>query len=294
MDLDIPSSDQRARQVSELLDRGRVSLARDTLRAALAADPQHPDLLFQAARAEAQANDHRAARSTLGRVLQIEPGHLGARLLILWLLTEDGELVDAEELALALLHERPDWPDLYAAYARVMLRALKLGKARDLCKAGLRLDPDNDSALRTMALCDLIERPGGADSEALRKLLASHPNDQHVLSLVVVGLSQAGRSREALRGAKELLRMQPNEPQWLENVRRLRFATHWSMLPLWPLHRFGWGASIAMWIGGILVVRMLGRDQPTLANTLSWIIFGYAIYSWVWPPLLRWLLHLRD
>ena len=294
MDIPIPSSDQSAQQVSELLDRGRVALANTALRAALAADPQHVELLFQAARAEMLADDNRAARGTLGQVLQIEPGHLPARLLLLWLLTEDGELVEAEVLALELLRERPDWADLYAAYGRVMLRALKLGKARELCREGLRLDPDNDSALRTMALCDLVERPGSTEGEALRKLLAQNPNDQHVLSLVVVALSQAGRSREALRGAKELLRLQPNEPQWLQNVRQLRFATHWSMLPLWPLHRFGWAASVALWMGGIVAVRTLGRSDPGLANTLSWVIVGYAAYSWLWPPLLRRLLNWRD
>jgi hypothetical protein len=38
---------------------------------------------------------------------------------------------------------------------------------------------------------------------------------------------------------------------------------------------------------------MLGRSKPELANALSWFIFGYAVYSWVWPPVLRRLL-LRD
>lgn len=292
--METSSSEQHARQVAELLDRGRIALARNVLREALASDPEHAELLFQAARAEVLSNDHHAARATLGQVLRIEPEHLGARLLMLWVLTEQNHLAEAEELALALLREQPRWAALYAAYARVMLRALKLGKARELCREGLRLDPDNDSALRTMALCDLIERPGGTDSAALGKLLASDPDDQHTLSLVVVALSQAGRSREALRGAKELLRMQPDDPNWLENVRRLRFATHWSMLPLWPLHRYGWSASIAVWLGGIVLVNVLGRTEPSLAGTLSWVILGYAAYSWVWPPILRRLLRLRD
>ena len=285
--------EQRAWQVSELLDRGRIALARNGLREGFASDPENVELMFQAARADVLEGQHDSALETLGRVLVKEPAHLSARLLMLWLLTDRGQLVEAEELALDLLREQPGSPDLYAAYARVMLRALKITKATDLCKEALRLAPDNESALSTMALCDLIERPGATDGEALQKLLRQHPHDQHVLALVVFALSQAGRSREALRGAQQLLRMQPNDPQWLANVKQLRFVTHWSMLPLWPLYRYGWGASIAIWVVGIGAVNVLGRGSPGLAGGLSTAIVVYAVYSWVWPPILRRLLGVK-
>lgn len=291
---DTPTSEQRVQQVRELLDRERLGLARQILQDALAHEPDHVGLLFEAARAEAIGRDPEAARSTLGRVLALEPGHWPARMLLIWLLIDAGELVDAEALALAMLVEEPQSASLYAAYARVMFKALKLDKARALCQEALRLEPDNDTALRTMALCDLVERPDATDSESLRRLLAQHPDDQHALSLVVVALSQAGRNREALRGARELLRMQPDEPQWVDNVRRLNHATHWTMWPLWPLQRFGWSASVALWAGGVLAVKAAQASGVSWVAPLAWVIVGYAVYSWVWPPLLRRLHGIRD
>jgi len=287
MSADAPTAAQRAQQIGELVDRRRIALARDALHEALMSDPQHADLLYQAARVDALEDNNASARESLGRALASEPEHLGARMLLLWLLTDDGDLVQAEALALTLLREHPNWADLYAAYARVMLRALKFSKARELCREALRLDPANEAALHTMGLCDIIENPRGADSAAIRTLIAQSPDDRYTLGLVVAALTQAGKTREALRGARELLRLQPNDPHLLHNVRELAYVNHWSMAPLRPLQRFGWSASVGIWIGGIVLTRVLAGFQPGLAIVLGWCIFGYALYSWVWPPLLR-------
>jgi len=277
-------------QASELLDRRRVFQARQLLRTALEAHPDHPDLLFEAARADAIEDKNASARATLGEVLRHEPQHFNARVLLVALLTDDGELVEAERVVLSLLHEYPQSPYLYAAYARVMLRALNIPKARALANEALRLAPDDEHALRARALCDVIELPRGTDSAALGRLIAHNPEDQHTLALMVAALSHDGRHREALRGAKALLRADPNNRDWLANVRILSMQTHWSMLPLAPLQRFGWGGAIGLWIGSILLVQVLSRTVPSIAVQASWIIFGYCIYSWVWPPLLRrWL-----
>jgi tetratricopeptide (TPR) repeat protein len=288
-----PDSSDRLLQIGELLDRQRTTLARTLLKEALQADPENVDLLYESARADSLDDDNAGARRTIEHIISIEPTHLAARWMLVNLLVDDDDLVEAERVALELLREYPRSADLYATYARVMLRALKLQKARDLCGEALRLSPDNESALRMMALCNLIERPNDPQNPSLRKLLAQRPDDQHTLALVVTALAHAGQTREALRGAKELLRLQPNSKHLVDNVRELTYGNHWSMVPLRPLQRYGWGASIGIWIGGILVVQMLGRSKPELANALSWFIFGYAVYSWVWPPVLRRLL-LRD
>jgi hypothetical protein len=101
----------------------------------------------------------------------------------------------------------------------------------------------------------------------LRRLLAQYPEDRHTLSLVVTALIQSGDHRSALRGARELLRSQPNDPHWLSLVQVLSVQNHWSMLPLWPLQRFGWGASVALWLGGVVAVRVL-LGVAALAETL--------------------------
>lgn len=284
---------ERLLQISELLDRHRTALARTLLKDALQTDPENVDLLYQAARADSLDDDNAGARRTIEHVVSIDPKHVAARWMLVNLLVDDDDLVEAERVALELLHEYPRSADLYATYARVMLRALKLEKARDLCMEALRLAPDNEAALSMMALCNLIERPNDPQNPSLRKLLAQRPDDQRTLGLVVTALAYAGQTREALRGARELLRLQPNSKHLVHNVRELSFGNHWSLAPLRPLQRYGWGASIGIWIGGIVLVQMLGRSMPELANALGWFIFGFAVYSWVWPPLLRRLL-FRD
>jgi tetratricopeptide (TPR) repeat protein len=285
------SAEDGARQAGELLDRRRVFQARQLLSLALQAHPDHPELLFEAARADAIEDKNESARATLADVLRQDPQHFNARVLLMFLLMDDNDLVEAERLALSLLHEYPQSAYLYAAYARVMLRALYIGKARALANEALRLDPDSEDALRARALCDVIELPRGTDSAALSRLIAHNPEDQHTLALMVAALSHEGKDREALRGARELLRAQPDNPHWLALVRNLSVQTHWTMLPLAPLQRFGWSGAIGLWIGSIVLVQVLARTAPSVAGPASLFIFGYCVYSWVWPPILRrWLL----
>jgi tetratricopeptide (TPR) repeat protein len=282
---------EQRQRISELLDRRRVAQARSLLAQALAEQPDDAGLLLEGARADLIDDDHASARRTLERIIAREPDHFGARALLLVVMTADNELVPAEQLALSLLREHPQSAWLYAVYGRVMLKALQFAKARALAQESLRLDPHEDDALRVLALCDVIERPRGANSAALQRLLAANPDDLDTLGLVVIALAHDGKESAALRGARELLRADPNNTRWLEMVKALAVDNHWSLKPLWPLKRFGWGGSVALWLGGIVAVRVLAQSNVEAAGLLSWLILGYVVYSWVWPPLLkRWLL----
>lgn len=277
-------------QAGELLDRRRTAMARAVLRPAIEAQPDHPELLFALARADYLDDDSASARRTLGDLLRLEPEHFGGRVLMLALLTDANELPEAEQVALSLLREYPQDADLYVAYARVMLAALHFAKARALVNEALRFEPDNAAALRARALCDVVELPRATDSAALSRIMAEHPEDQQTLNMMVIALAQEGRHAEALRGARELLRVQPDDPQRVNLVRALSLYGHWSMWPLLPLQRFGTAAVIGVWVGGIALVQVLARVAPTYATPISLLIFTYCVYSWVWPPLLkRWL-----
>jgi tetratricopeptide (TPR) repeat protein len=291
--MDPSNPDASALHARELLDRRRTAQAREVLQAAIALHPDDAGLLLQAARADLQDGRSESAEATLSQLLGREPGHVGARLLMLWLLTESKRLQEAEAMALSLLREHPQSADLYASYARVMLAALHLPKARALASEALRLEPDNELALRALALGDIVEAPGGANHEALRRLLTEHPEDQDTLALMVVALVHRHRLRAALRGAQELLRMQPNDPRWLRLVRELRVSNHWTMRPLWPVQRFGWYGSIALWAAFIVLSRATAQAWPALSGALTLFILVYVVYSWVWPPLLRRLM-MRD
>lgn len=283
----------RRRMVSELLDRQRTAQARPLIAAALVEDPDDLGMLFQAARADWIDDRFDDARRCLADILRREPGHLDARCLLVAVLTESNDVAEAESMVLALLQEFPESPGLYGAYARVMLRAMHVEKASALVAEALRLAPDDAEALRLRSLCDLVMGVSGQDSVALQRLLVEHPEDQSTLAVLVSSLVHAGRHREALRCARQLLRANPGSAHWLQVTRELTAATHWSMWPLWPLQRFGWGASIGLWLATIVVLRLLSNHAPGVAGPASWLMLAYVAYSWVWPSLFRrWV--LRD
>ena len=283
----------RHRLIDELLDRRRTLQARPLIAEALREQPDDLDMLVHAARADWLDDDTEGARQGLVAVLARDPEHFGARLLMLPVLTEQGALREAEALALDLLQAYPESPWLYSAYSRVMLRALHIDKAAALANEALRIAPDDADALRMRSLCDLVQGRGGLDGPAIRQLLVEHPEEQATLSVVIVALVNAGRHREALRCAREMLRANPHDPHWLQTTRELTAATHWSMWPLRPLQRYGWTASFVIWIATILALRVLARYAPEVAGPASWMMLTYVAYSWVWPPLFRkWV--LRD
>jgi hypothetical protein len=59
------------------------------------------------------------------------------------------------------------------------------------------------------------------------------------------------------------------------------------MWPLYPLQRWGWGASIALWVLMLVGIRLLNRYAPEFSGPASTLLLVYVIYSWVWPPLFR-------
>jgi tetratricopeptide (TPR) repeat protein len=282
-----PEADAAAAQASALLDRRRVPQARAVLAEALRTAPDHLGLLFEMARAEVLEDRWDPARDTLGHLLRLAPSHVGARLLLFIAEMEAGRLPEAERLILGLLHEMPQQGELYAHYARLMLRALNFHKASELADEGLRFGPDLDVCLRARALCDLVVQGRKLDSQALQRLLAGDPHDLHSLRLVVVALVQAGRMQEAHRVARNLLRADPTDAGLLQMVRSLRMSTHWSMWPLWPMQRWGWGASIGLWLVMLLGMRALEKVAPQWVGPAWIVLLVYVIYSWVWPPIFR-------
>ena len=288
-----PDADDLAAHAEQLLDRRRTAQARSTIAEGLRLQPSHAGLLLQLARADITEERWDAAREVLGGLLKQWPGHAGARFLLFLAEMESGHLPEAELLILGLLRESPQMGPWYAHYSRLMLRGLDFGKASQLADEGLRFAPDDDSCLRARVLCDLVVQGRSVDSAALKQLMVDDPHDIHTMRLVAVALVHAGRTREAHQLAKSLLRADPTDTGLLQMVQSLRTATHWTMWPLWPLQRWGWGGSIALWLGALVGLRVLGRFAPQWTGPATWLLLAYVIYSWVWPPIFRrWM--LRD
>lgn len=277
-------------RASELLDRRRVGAAREVLARALREHPGDAGLLYELARADYLEDRHDDARAALSQILAADPDDAAARFLLFWVALDRGlpkELVEAEDLILGLLRQYPQTADYFAAYARLMLRTLHFDKAGALCQEALRLAPGDADCLRAQALCNLVNGRRGSDNAALVQLIAADPQDLATLRLVVTALNAAGRHREALRLARELLRAQPDDPHLLNYVREMHRLNHFSMLPLYPLQRWGLMASVALW-GGAVVGGMLVREHaPEYSGLFTTVVLGYVAYSWIWPPLLN-------
>ena len=275
-----------AEQAFYFIERRRLEDARRILGQGLKEFPQDPDLLFHSAQVEWLADRNKEAEATARQVLVIDPTHAPARQLLASLLMASGEFADAELLLISLLRDYPESADLYGRYSRLMLRTLHLDKAEQLAREGLRYSPENDECLMAAALCETA-RSGARPNEGLAKLLKAHPESLSSVHALVVALVDAGRISEAHRIARSALRGDPANLHLVSLVRELHIQNHWSMKPLWPLQKWGWGASAAMWLGGIVVIRGLSQSAPELATPVAFFWLGYCIYSWVWPPLIR-------
>jgi cytochrome c-type biogenesis protein CcmH/NrfG len=276
-------------QAHALIDRQRFVMARQVLAGALRDHPDHAEVLYLAAFVDYSENKIDDAERTVSVVLARSPEHYGARTLRAVILEERKRYAEAEATWIDLLHDHPESPDCYAGYADLMLRTLHVDKARRLTQEGLRLAPAHSRCLFMACLIQVIQgRSLTREGEHLQQLLREHPEKVKTLVTLVIALEQRGDSRAALRVAQQLLAMHPGSQHFVELVRTLKRNTHWSMLPLYPMVRWGWGGAAIVTVIGLIGVRIAGSVLPQAAALV--IIYGwlaYVIYSWVWPGLLK-------
>jgi predicted Zn-dependent protease len=278
-------------QVERALDVGRTDLARRSLTPALAARPDDAGLLLLAARIEDAAGNGPEARRLVGEVLARDPGSWRGRLLHYQQLLEDDRHADAEQVILGLLREDPSNPPLIALYARLMLEALQLEKARALTDEALRLDPDDSHAQLLDALLHTVEGDDERASERVARQIARDPEAMHVARTAVVVFASGKRPKDALEIARCVLRAEPGDRALVNAIVSLRTQTHPLLLPYWPLQRWGWTASAVLWGVGIVGVRACYAISPRAGVIFTAVWLAYVVGSWVLPPLLRW--HLR-
>jgi len=281
------SPDLIVAQVDALLARRRTDHARTLLKEALTAHPNHTGLLLQAAWADYFDDRHDEALRGVRQVLAAEPHDLPARLLYFELMIQTRNYVEAERTIIDVLRDCPEEAHCYGRYASLMLDTLKLAKARQLAEEGLKYDADDPECLAAITICDFIEQRKGARSVGLERMLANNPESLRTLALVIVALQERGKLREARRLSQELVRAQPDNSGIAEMARQLKIATHWSLIPLWPMQRFGWGGSVGLWVLAVIGIRAAGSASTGLGGVLAAVFFVYVVYSWTWPPLLK-------
>jgi predicted Zn-dependent protease len=279
-------------QIDRLLEVGRVREARELLHRALSENPGDPDLHVFAARIATRTGDLAEARRQLSNALASDPTHFGARAELCDLEWTTKDYAAAEQIITELIREAPRNAALLASYARLMLVTLHLPKARALVNEALRLEPEDETARLVDVLLSTVEGDRRRADAQLQDLVAEDPDGYYVAHMLLVALIEQNRNREALALARQLMRAHPDDEDLVQTVVDLAVATHWLSWPLWPLRRFGWAASAALWLGAVTFVQV-GRSQgwPWQAAVAFAVLYlTYVIYSWVYTPVMtRWI-----
>lgn len=277
-------------RIDGLIERRRFSQASALLGEALATYPDDSELLHSAATLDYHNDDYEGALHTLRQLLGRTPRHLNGRYLLVGVHEAREEWPEAEAVLLDLLRDYPESSMLYARYAMLMYRTQQIDKARELAREALRLNPEDEGALAATMIGDLIDGRKGDESNSLAALMLKHPEDMVTARLLIVHLIKRGRYWSAKRIAVELLKARPDSREALALVVEIEALCHWSMVPLWPLNRWGIAATIGLWLGWMLVYKLLRNYAPQVSEPAAIFLLGFCVYSWVYPPLLRrWL-----
>lgn len=278
-------------EAQALLERRRFEKARIVLAQGLRLHPDNIELMYLSAFLEYCIGNRDEALHGAGAVLALAPEHYGTRRLRAQLLQDIHNYAEAELLWIGLLRAYPEDASCFEGYAQLNLHALDFDKAEKLAAEGLRHEPDHPGCLYVLTIAGIARggfRDKRADAQNLVRLLEKHPEALQTSIALIVTLADRGDNRSALRIAQRLLRARPDSAELLELVKALGQQAHWSMLPLYPMQRWGWGGAIAVTLGGILLVTQLGPRLPRGAGeALQYAWWGYVIYSWVWPTLLQ-------
>jgi tetratricopeptide (TPR) repeat protein len=287
-------ADRLADEAARWLERERFDRAEAAIAEGLRLAPESTTLLRLSAELAYARDAFALASAQTDAVLAREPQDYAGRLLKSRIARATGALGDAEASLLDLLADHPADPHLLSEYALTCLHGGQIDKARKLAAEALRIDPACELALVALTAIDtLLEQPIERQA-ALKTLLEQNPGARHTLKLLIgAQLTQLDAGAQA--ASAQLVRAAPNDPYAIELARAVRFQNHWTMLPLKPLMRFGWGGAIALYVAGMLFFNLTrGVLPPPIHFALVMLWLCYVIYSWVWPPLLKRYLERQD
>ncbi len=276
---------QTIHQISELVERRRIDSARSLLGTVLPKNPDNVDLLEQALWVDWLDDENDAARTTVGHLLELDPDNFAARYALVQLERSVDNFVDAERVLVDLLRDYPENDTLYTVYARIMLETFNIDKAEKLAVEAQRRNPDSLDSMAIQAQCAFIREPGAEQQARLERVLQEHPDQIQTTILLVQRLIDLGKNDQAYELSRTLAVSQPDNPHLIEMADELRYASHWSLKPLWPMQKWGWGASVAIWLGAVIFFRT--DVLPGYQGPIAIALIAYVIYSWVWPPILK-------
>lgn len=272
-------------QIGELLNRNRFEQAKRHIKQASVHFPDDEDLLYFGGFVAMATGRLDEAEEHIARLLQASPASYQGRALMADIFEQQEKFAQSEQLYLGLLHDYPDDAHTMADYAMLMLRTLHVEKAAKLAEEALRRQPDLPSAIQVATLAAVVCGEADLRDERLAEMIHKHPELQATTATLAQVLYRKGRYKEALHVSQEMLRADPGNQDIVDMVISQRLFSHWSMIPMRPLIRFGWPASVALWFAAVGLFRIL-PDSPA-TDALLVLLLLFVVYTWVWPWALR-------
>lgn len=287
----IPNERDLAAQIHALIDRERYQQARKIVGEALSRCPDDEELVYLASYVDWALGRVDDAEKSLQHLLQLNPGHRGGRVQAARLLSSRGNTKGAERAWIELLSEEPENADFHGEYAELELGQAHYLKAIELTKEGLGHQPDHEHCLYVAAIAKVLQYGQLDDNVELGALAREYPARARSAHAVVLALEKKRKYRDAYEVSRQMLLSYPESPEWLHNVRAFKALSHWSMLPLYPFQRRPWLASIMAYVVMSLLIAVTVMIVPEMSSEAKqrflWVWLGYALYCWIWPPVLR-------
>ena len=280
-------------KIDQLIQLRRFQLARNELITAFKNHPTSPELFYLQAVVDWYEDKIDAGIEAAQQGLSTAPEDVDLRWIYFKLLENNKAYADAELIIIELIREHPSDADYHKDYAHLMLFTFNIEKARALINEALRISPNHHDARFMDILISIVEGNQSYSSEQLATLIREDPENEDFIGLLIVSLIDKRQYDAALQLSQELLRIDPSDQDLVDSIVELRAVTHWSAWPLRPIHRFGWGASIVMWVGVVTLLQLNKQYSWPWLGAFIYIYLGYVIYSWIHGPILQRLLNWR-
>jgi tetratricopeptide (TPR) repeat protein len=274
---------------------GRLDGAEAMLRRLLSQEPDDPDLLAILALVLSDSGRPEEALEAAGRALAGDPdsvmAHMGRAHALLALERPDEALAAAWEA----VRLDPDDADTHQLVAVICGSKGHWDGARSAAERALAIDPESEVALGIRAGALAMTSRDDEWRAAARETLAAAPHDAVAHTLAGVAHLYGGGERDAVEHFREALRLDPGDEAAQAGLAEAMKAAHPLFRPmfrffLWQ-ERVGTGTMVAIWIGGVVVVRLLWQGLGGVIGAVAlglWLAF--LVLTWAAVPLANLLL----
>lgn len=265
---------------------GRYEQAEDKLLSLLSEDPNNALLLYYMAWCQFGKEDYSEVVEYCQQALQNGYAAEECNYLFGKLYMEIKQYKKAEEHYLEALRENPLNADALASYALLMLKTGHNDKASRLIDEALKIEPDNELALRNKYYVRLAHNKREEYYDLLERILIQ--SDSEVKKHISVGLAELAEKKykSARENFRQAFLLEPTNLDLLDILKDLDKQTHYIYMPMRLIGKLGGPAVI--WIAAMVLITgsfALGLNQLGSIFAISYV--SLCVYTWIAPLLYK-------